>query len=179
MPQPLPGQAPLYSGMMDCVRQTIKTEGPAAFYKGTVPPLLGVGLCVAIQFAAVEQVKAYFRAQDKTGEGKLSWSQHYLAGAAAGVANSIVSGPVEHLRTRMQVQRGGSGAYAGPLDAARKIFAQHGMRGIYKGQLVTVLRCAPPPSPLRTIPFFCWRCADPHSVSSRATAPTFSATSTL
>jgi len=27
-----------------------------------------------------------------------------LAGAFAGVANSVVSGPVEHIRTRLQVQ---------------------------------------------------------------------------
>ena len=30
--------------------------------------------------------------------------------------------------------------YAGPLDAIRKIYSAHGIAGIYKGQMVTLLR---------------------------------------
>ena len=102
-----------------------------------------MGLCVSIQFAAVEQLKAGFRRSNRPDEG-LSWSQHFLCGAGAGVANSVVSGPVEHIRSRLQVQSGPKGAaaaYNGTVDAFRKIHAEHGLAGLYKGQLITVLRC--------------------------------------
>lgn len=103
--------------------------------------MIGVGLCVAIQFAAVERVKNLLRGDQE----KLTWMQHYLAGAAAGVANSVVSGPVEHLRTRMQVQVNGpdgKAQYSGSVDAARKIYKAHGLAGIYKGQMITLIRSA-------------------------------------
>ena len=116
--------------------------GGAAHAQGTISPLAGVGLCVSIQFAAVEQLKAAFQRSNKPGEG-LSWTQHFLCGAGAGVANSIVSGPVEHIRSRLQVQSGAKGAraqYSGTLDAFRQIARQHGLAGVYKGQSITVLR---------------------------------------
>lgn len=69
-------------------------------------------------------------------------SQLYIAGAFSGIANSVISGPVEHIRTRLQVQTtSGSAAYAGPVDAINKIYREHGLfRGIYKGQAVTMVR---------------------------------------
>ena len=33
MPTPAPGQSPLYTGMVDCVKKTIQHEGVTAFYK--------------------------------------------------------------------------------------------------------------------------------------------------
>jgi solute carrier family 25 (mitochondrial carnitine/acylcarnitine transporter), member 20/29 len=115
-----------YSGMLHCAGGILKNEGPLAFYKvsinihvlhflplfsshdrhdeGTVPPLLGIGLCVSIQFGALEWSKRIFAQQNLMhgtgGEGgrTLSSDQLYLAGIFAGVANSAVSGPVEHIR---------------------------------------------------------------------------------
>lgn len=121
---------------MDCVRQTHKKEGFAGFYKGTATPLVGIGACVSIQFVVVEHMKRKFNADNKGAP--LTNGQFYLAGAASGVANSFVSGPVEHIRTRLQVQR--KLVYSGPIDCIRKIYAEHGLRGIYKGQPITMAR---------------------------------------
>jgi solute carrier family 25 carnitine/acylcarnitine transporter 20/29 len=95
-----------YSGFLDCGTRLLKHEGPLAFYKGTLTPLLGVGACVSIQFAASERTKRYFMGQNKErGVGGpngavLAGSQLALAGVAAGLANSVISGPVEHIRIR-------------------------------------------------------------------------------
>ncbi|KAI9251947.1 mitochondrial carrier domain-containing protein [Sporodiniella umbellata] len=128
---------PLYKGMMDCVQQTKAKEGFAGFYKGTMTPLVGIGACVSIQFVVLEAMKRHFASQNKPGEF-LDNKQLYLAGAASGVANSFVSGPVEHIRTRLQVQTGSG--YSGPLDCIRQIYRSHGLAGIYKGQGITMLR---------------------------------------
>ena len=34
MPMPKPGEAPMYTGTLDCVKKTISLEGPKGLYKG-------------------------------------------------------------------------------------------------------------------------------------------------
>ena len=50
----------MYSGVMDCAKKIVKTEGFAGLYKGTLTPLLGAGVCVAIQFGALENCKRWY-----------------------------------------------------------------------------------------------------------------------
>ncbi|KAI8384546.1 mitochondrial carrier domain-containing protein [Radiomyces spectabilis] len=120
--------------MMDCVRKTRQKEGLAGFYKGTTTPLVGIGACVSIQFVVLESMKRHF----SKGGQDLTNTQFYLAGAASGLANSVVSGPVEHIRTRLQVQTGTG--YKGPIDCIKQIYRSHGLAGIYKGQGITMAR---------------------------------------
>lgn len=103
-------------------------------YQGTLTPLLGVGLCVSIQFGVVERVKREFASRNARAAGvpqgaesllgigpkafPLTSPQLYAAGVSAGVANSFVAGPVEHIRIRLQTQA--TQIYSGPLDCARK-----------------------------------------------------------
>ncbi|KAI8873719.1 mitochondrial carrier [Ramicandelaber brevisporus] len=149
-PAPLPGQPPQYANMLDCVRKIYKHQGITGFYAGTVMPLLGVGACVSIQFASLQFMKRHFARQNTiTGENgtktvlPFTVSQLYLAGAASGVANSVISGPVEHVRIRLQVQTSASGAgaqFSGPFDCVRKLYSANGLRGVYQGQAITLLR---------------------------------------
>ncbi|KAK7018834.1 mitochondrial carrier [Favolaschia claudopus] len=135
-----------YSGMMHCATGILKNEGPLAFYKGTLTPLLGIGVCVSIQFGVLEYTKRYFAAQNVRGglggEGgaTLSGGQLFSAGVLAGIGNGVVSGPVEHIRIRLQTQSSVKPDYRGPLDAIKKIYSAHGVAGVYKGQAVTLLR---------------------------------------
>jgi len=135
-----------YTGMMDCAGRILKNEGPLAFYKGTLTPLLGIGVCVSIQFAVLESTKRFFTHQNVSqgrggSDGKvLGPGQLVAAGALAGVANGVVSGPVEHIRIRLQTQSPTNPAYNGPFDAIRKISGSYGVAGIYKGQVATLTR---------------------------------------
>jgi hypothetical protein len=96
-------------------------------------------------------------------------------GSVAGLASSLISGPVEHIRIRLQLQGprapptiatvaadtaataathlGGTRAfstmsttavppveYNGSVDAFRSIYAQHGLRGVFRGLPATGLR---------------------------------------
>ena len=134
----------------------------------TLTPLLGIGVCVSIQFGALEYTKRIFQAQnlargvggpDGTAFGS---GQLFTAGVVAGIANGIVSCPVEHIRIRtsyhlpvppatntnihlflrlgLQTQSATNPIYKGPGDAISKIFREHGVAGIFKGQGVTFLR---------------------------------------
>lgn len=42
-----------YKSALECATQIFKKEGPAAFYKGTLTPLIGIGACVSFPAAKV------------------------------------------------------------------------------------------------------------------------------
>lgn len=133
-----------YSSAADCATQIFKKEGPLAFYKGTLTPLIGIGACVSVQFGAFHEARR--RIEDlnkkKYADGALSYGQYYMAGAFAGVTNSVLSNPIEHVRIRLQAQPHGAGRlYDGPIDCVRKLSAHEGvLRGVFRGQAVTILR---------------------------------------
>lgn len=64
-------------------------------------------------------------------------SQLFLCGAFSGLANSVLSGPIEHIRTRLQIQTDSS---YGPSTLIRNIYKNYGISGIYKGQMITLAR---------------------------------------
>ncbi|KAJ1557395.1 Mitochondrial carrier protein ymc2, partial [Nowakowskiella sp. JEL0078] len=137
--QTQPRENPLYSGIVDCASKTYKAEGLNGFYKGTLTPLIGVGACVSVQFGALESAKRYFADLNKSSI--LSINQLYMAGAASGIANSVLSCPIEHVRTRLQVQAGSSTKlYSGPVDFAKKVVKEYGVRALFKGQMITLAR---------------------------------------
>jgi solute carrier family 25 carnitine/acylcarnitine transporter 20/29 len=122
-----------YNGSLDVVKKLVKEEGPRAFYKGTLTPLVGVGACVSIQFA----VNEYMKRSVFKGEKVLSSKQYYVSGSVAGVANSILASPIEHIRSRLQTQISGS---LGPADMIKKIYQKTGFVGIMKGFVPTAIR---------------------------------------
>jgi solute carrier family 25 (mitochondrial carnitine/acylcarnitine transporter), member 20/29 len=116
--------------MVGCAGGILKNEGPLAFHKvcsrpgespspptlkffvfqGTLTPLMGIGLCVAIQFGALEATKRRMAERNlAAGRGgpsgeMLTGAQLATAGAIAGLSNGVVSGPVEHIRIRASLQ---------------------------------------------------------------------------
>ena len=122
----------------------IACEQKAYTLKGATLPFLGVGACVSIQFTVFHSARQAFEQLSERAEHSrrgLSTSQAYFAGAAAGIANSFISGPIEHIRTRMQLQPHGSGKlYNGSVDCVRKVFAQAGIAGLYKAWPMAIAR---------------------------------------
>ncbi|KAH9819893.1 carrier protein YMC1, mitochondrial [Teratosphaeria destructans] len=142
-----------YSGALDCASQILKNEGAAAFYKGTLTPLIGIGACVSVQFGAFNYARRAFEAHNATKQHKsinqieaspqpLSYGQYYAAGAFAGIANTLLSSPIEHIRIRLQTQPHGAGRlYKGPLDCISKLSRSPNVPlGLYRGTSVTWLR---------------------------------------
>jgi solute carrier family 25 carnitine/acylcarnitine transporter 20/29 len=77
--------------------QIVKEEGILSLWKGSLFPLLGFGLCSSILFSVNESSKKYF----KSSTGKLGLKDYFISGGLAGIANSIISSPMEHIRIRM------------------------------------------------------------------------------
>jgi hypothetical protein len=77
----------------------------------------------------------------------LSYERVALAGIGAGTIQTLILSPVDLIKIRLQLQtarrsvRGASSL--GPLTLARNIFRKEGIRGLYRGWGITVLRDAP------------------------------------
>ena len=138
---------PVYKGVIDCAAKTMTGEGIRGFYRGTMMPLFGIGFCVSIQFGALEGIKRFLTNSNgniyeiKTDGRKelsstLTPAEFFIAGSAAGLANTVISAPVEHIRIRCQA----SGTCLGPLDCLRTIYNTAGLKGIYKGWPITLVR---------------------------------------
>ena len=133
--------------------------------QGSLVPLLGVGACVSnpsnqplsllsiitshsnhhqvsIQFSAFH----FFHHQLTPPNQTPSLTQAYLSGALAGLTNSILSGPIEHIRIRLQTQPQPSAPtlskplYTGPLHCALTLLRKGGLPALYRGHTATLLR---------------------------------------
>jgi len=132
-----------YKSMTDCIRNLIKNEGPLAFYKGVLPPLLAVGACTSIQFGVLESTKRFLLSLQSNKKNGLDMKFVFVSGAVAGLANAIVSVPAEHLRIRMQIQnneRGTLAEYKNSIDASKHIYKKYGIKGIYKGGWISTIK---------------------------------------
>ncbi|KAK5172936.1 carrier protein ymc1 [Saxophila tyrrhenica] len=138
---------------LSCATSILRNEGATAFYKGTLTPLIGIGACVSVQFGGFNYARRAFEARNAAAEGKtisdieaspqpLSYGQYYASGAFAGVVNTVLSSPIEHIRIRLQTQpHGANRLYAGPLDCIAKLSRSPSIPlGLYRGTSVTLLR---------------------------------------
>ncbi|KAF9385895.1 hypothetical protein CPC16_007793 [Podila verticillata] len=142
---------PKYSGAMDCLRVTLKEEGPAGLYRGVTSPLMGIGICNAVMFAANGHFRRMLQGGDETKT--LSLVQMGVAGSMAGGVMAFVNCPVELLKVKLQTQfkpapgslpvPGAIKPYTGVLDAGIRTFRQQGFRGLYRGMDITLLRDVP------------------------------------
>jgi len=141
MPTPAPGQAPLYTGTWDCIKKIFAKEGPRGFYKGMAAPLAGVAPIFAISFFGFNVGKSI---QQTSPDAPLTYPQLFLAGCVAGVFSTSVMAPGERIKCLLQIQQSAATAkYAGPVDCAKQLYREGGIRSIYKGTCATLLRDVP------------------------------------
>ena len=87
--QTQPHNAKIYNGIIDCITQIIKKEGPLALYKGTLTPLMGVGMLGSGRFGFFEYGQknlARLKGKDVT---QLTVSDKTLCSLFSGVLNSF------------------------------------------------------------------------------------------
>nr|XP_046252375.1 mitochondrial carnitine/acylcarnitine carrier protein isoform X1 [Scatophagus argus] len=131
----------LYTGTYDCFRKTISKEGILGLYKGMGAPLAGVAPMMAISFFGFGLGK---QLQQTDPRKPLTHTQIFLSGCLAGVFTTVIVAPGERIKCLLQVQASsGKAKYSGPLDCAVRLYNEQGIRSVYKGTVLTLIRDVP------------------------------------
>lgn len=70
-----------------------------------------------------------------------SGHQYYIAGTYAGIVQTFIETPLEHIKIKLQNQR--TQKFTGPIQCTRHLYQEGGVRSLFKGFNVTMLRNAP------------------------------------
>ncbi|GCB61018.1 hypothetical protein scyTo_0011235 [Scyliorhinus torazame] len=137
-PRTLPGQSPRFTGTFDCFYKTLVGEGIRGLYKGMAAPIIGVAPMFAVCFFGFGLGK---KLQQKNPDDVLTYPQLFAAGMLSGVFTTAIMAPGERIKCLLQIQAStGESKYAGPLDCAKQIYSTSGIRGLYKGTALTLMR---------------------------------------
>ncbi|CAM6051715.1 unnamed protein product [Sphagnum compactum] len=133
------------------IRHIVATEGPTALFKGMASPLATIAFQNAVSFQTYALLSRALADPSEQAQAQrqqpLSYERVALAGIGAGTIQTLILSPVDLIKIRLQLQtarRSVTGASSlGPLTLARDIFRKEGIRGLYRGWGITVLRDAP------------------------------------
>lgn len=141
-----------YSGMLDVVAKTIKSEGVLAMYTGLESTLWRHILWNAGYFGCIFQVRQLLpKATDKTGQ----MVNDIMAGTVGGTVGTILNTPLDVVKSRIQNTTkvpGVAPKYNWAWPAVATVMKEEGFGALYKGFLPKVLRLGP----VSSRPFTFW-----------------------
>ncbi|XP_067931881.1 putative tricarboxylate transport protein, mitochondrial [Watersipora subatra] len=127
-----------YSGIVDCVRQTVRAHGVLGLYRGLTVLLYGSIPKSAVRFGSFEEFKK--RSVDHTGN--LSSQKKLLCGLGAGVCEAIFAvTPMETIKVKFIDDRNrAQPRFKGFFHGVGVIAKESGVGGLYKGLTATMLK---------------------------------------
>jgi solute carrier family 25 carnitine/acylcarnitine transporter 20/29 len=129
-----------FRGPLDCMLQTLRSEGITAFYKGASLPLLGWSVIDFVLIGTYVNTRAFLQKTHADTDNVPVW-HYWLAGGLAGCVRAVIATPVEQVKSRLQVQYADpkSKVYSGPIDCMRQLVRNNGIRGLFKGFQSTLI----------------------------------------
>ncbi|CAA0838012.1 Adenine nucleotide transporter BT1-chloroplastic/mitochondrial [Striga hermonthica] len=124
---------------MEVFRDIMNTEGWPGLFRGNFVNVIRVAPSKAIELFVYDTVNKNL--SPKAGESpKLPFPPSLIAGACAGVSSTLVTYPLELVKTRLTIQRN---VYNGLLDAFVKILQEGGPRELYRGLAPSLIGVIP------------------------------------
>jgi ornithine carrier protein len=141
------------------IRDVYKREGLAGFWRGQLGTLLRETGGGAAWFGCYETFSLFFRqrAQAATGEKdpKIPIWQSMIAGAGAGLGYNFSFYPADTIKSKMQTgdlsSIGANGGRQTFFGVGRALYRTHGLKGLYRGCGITLLRSGPSSALIFTI----------------------------
>ncbi|KAK9682664.1 hypothetical protein RND81_10G088000 [Saponaria officinalis] len=117
----------------------MKTDGWSGLFRGNFINVIRVAPSKAIELFIYDTVNK--KLSPKAGEQpKIPISPSFIAGACAGVSSTVLTYPLELVKTRLTIQRG---VYNGIIDAFVKIIREEGPGELYRGLGPSVIGVIP------------------------------------
>lgn len=133
--------APKGIGLLQCVREMVKSQGLAGLYKGYLIHLLLEGVGRGWYMLAYESMKRKLYPGFSDGgrdSSNIPLHKRMVAGACAGVVGWTSIYPLDVVRSRVMAQR--EAVYSSALDCAVKTFREGGVRIFFRGIKYTLIR---------------------------------------
>ncbi|NWY31297.1 MCAT protein, partial [Pheucticus melanocephalus] len=116
-------------------------QGVQGLYRGMAAPIIGVTPMFAVCFFGFGLGK---RLQQRNPDDVLTYPQLFAAGMLSGVFTTVIMAPGERIKCLLQIQAAtGETKYSGSLDCAKQLYRESGIRGVYKGTVLTLMRDVP------------------------------------
>jgi len=130
-----------YTGVMDCTRRTLASEGLAPFWRGNLANVIRYFPTQALNFTFKDTIKAIF-ACPKDASPTRKFATNIASGGFAGTLSLCFVYSLDFARTRLANDakgKDGKRQYNGLIDVFRKTMATDGIRGIYKGFVISAV----------------------------------------
>lgn len=136
------------------LRNTFAKEGIPGLYRGVTAPLTAVTPVFALSFWGYDIGKRAVKAMDRStqlnpGEAyQFTIPQLVVAGGLSAIPTTLAMAPSERIKCLLQVQaneveKGGKAKYSGMMDCGKAIYKEGGVRSLYRGTVLTLMRDVP------------------------------------
>jgi solute carrier family 25 phosphate transporter 23/24/25/41 len=137
-----------YSGIVGGLNAIYRTEGWKGYFKGNGSNVARIAPYSALQFLFFDWSKILVQRVhgDKDERGKYSYQlnsvERFCSGAFAGTASTLFCYPLDLVRSLLTVQTN-QGKYNGIIDCLRKVHQAEGVRGLFRGSIITMAGITP------------------------------------
>ncbi|KAM0714889.1 hypothetical protein Q7P37_009354 [Cladosporium fusiforme] len=147
------------TGPLAVIGDVYRREGIAGFWRGQLGTLLRETGGGAAWFGCYETFSLFFRQRKQAATGEKDptipiW-QSMIAGAGAGLGYNFSFYPADTIKSKMQTGDlsaiGANGGKQTFLGVGRALYHTHGLKGLYRGCGITLLRSAPSSALIFTI----------------------------
>lgn len=160
----------VYAGVGDCLAKTVATDGLRGLYRGLGPALASIMPVAGVDLAVFNTLKERYIAWEQKTRRQLEPLQSpeqnkglgtqlpvqlpvpvsLGIGATAALAGGLIGYPLAVVRTRLITQHmasdiaiSGRYRYTGAVDALWFIWQNEGVRGLYRGQVPSLMKSLP------------------------------------
>lgn len=134
-------QTGLYNSSVQCVKLTLVKDGLPGFYRGVLPPLLGVTPMFAVSFWGYDVGKKIVTSFTGKEVTNFSIANISTAGFISAIPTTLVAAPFERIKVMMQIQDGSKTTSMGSV--VKEMYKTGGIRSIFKGSAATLARDGP------------------------------------
>lgn len=147
------------AGPLAVIGDVYRREGLSGFWRGQLGTLLRETGGGAAWFGCYETLSLFFRQRKQAATGEkdptLPLWQSMVAGAGAGLGYNFSFYPADTIKSKMQTGDlaaiGANGGRQTFLGVGRALYHAHGLKGLYRGCGITLLRSAPSSALIFTI----------------------------
>ncbi|XP_021865213.1 uncharacterized protein [Spinacia oleracea] len=128
-------------GAISQLRKIASEEGITALWKGVGPAMARAASLTASQLATYDESKRALSRWSFVEEG---FSLHLMSSTIAGVASTLLTAPIDMIKTRLMLQRESSGGnYKNGFHCAYQVMRTEGPLALYKGGFTIFARLGP------------------------------------